>query len=342
MPTIQELIHAKNKTTYLLKQEISSAFYSQLSNLDKEERIRLAKEIVNQRGQNFPTLIRKLSKICFDTNGAKFIREGSADFLAGILAELVKQNERKKEKNKQFVPLFIQNEEDAFPEDYQFDEEVAYIFSTIYEVAGDGYDETFANNLASNLANKIFNGLILESPENKSPQLAIRIAKKTQQAVSNAKSLTSYFRERIDEAPPFPDTYYQERQQSYQQAVNQIKDSIITAEWEVGKLEIGNFAFFRGGVDIEVDGKLKRVPHRVAEIYKLITTFEAKADPNEQEIYQLYHDIQQFAQEALNSPRRGQKQSTKDFYGKILNDFYLEHSEELQVEEGEEDALIMK
>lgn len=112
MPTIKRLIEAKDKTKFLLDSYLSNQFYSQLAILGvlpPKTRKEIAREIV-AKGDNatFPGLIIKLTKLCFETHGVKFIRDGSADFLADILYEFVSTNEKKKQKEDQFVKCLEQ------------------------------------------------------------------------------------------------------------------------------------------------------------------------------------------------------------------------------------------
>ncbi|OCH98175.1 hypothetical protein A8135_11430 [Legionella jamestowniensis] len=360
MPTIQELRAAKNKTTYLLEQEIDSGFYSELSNsLDKSERIKLAKEIVRHRDSSFPTLITKLSEACFKDKGPEFIRKGASDFLANILIELVKEAELKKDERQQFVKLFTQNKEASYPENYQFPPEVAYIFSTIHKVATSfdkkhgkerlvsssdlgevsedktDKEDAYSAKLASNLANKVFNVMVLDAtPKEDLPIISLKL----QSAVANEEKLSTYFSKHLPEiSPSFADGYYLQRKLNYDTAIDQIEEKIANSEWKLGGFDFG-FGFFQGGV--KLDGVQNRVPHRVAKMYQLISEFrDKKGRYSEQDTYQLYVDIQKCAQEALENPRRGQKQSTKEFYNDVLNDVYL-GTGEFEVEDDERARLV--
>ncbi|CEK11776.1 hypothetical protein [Legionella hackeliae] len=332
MPSIEKFKEAENKAAYLIQEEIDTAFYGQLSALAKKEREDLAKEIICLRDSNFPQLIKKLSKLCFGAKGEAFVRGGAGDFLGNILAELVAQAELQKEKNEQFAVLFLENKQPSYPQSYVFDDEVSYIFSLIYEVAED-YPTSYKENLASNLANKTLNPLVIEKiyaenrdlelqALNKNREKHLNTQRALQEAVKNSSKLTSYFEQRLQTAPKSLEMYYKEEKsispQRYENGLEAIKTHIKTSTWD-----LGGIGFLRGGVNIQIDNKSIRVPHRVAEIYKLIDAFEKKVDQNEQDKYVLYNGIQKLSREALDNPRTGQKESTRTFYRDILHDSYV-------------------
>ncbi|KTC85104.1 hypothetical protein [Legionella brunensis] len=307
MPTIANFNAAPNKTSFLLKEDLDTQFYQQLNALSKKEREELAQNIVAQRDSNFPHLIEKLSRLCFADKGPLFIRGGSADFLGGILFELVRQKELAREESKTFAASF-KARPTTLPLNYEFDKEVKAIFSLIKKVAQEyaatQKNENFVKNLWSNLANKIFNPLVLAAND-------LNLARNMQAVISNTEALNSYFEARLNDP------------EAYVQAIKEIK-ARIKEPWD-----LGGFAFFRGGVTTTLDGQTLRVPHRVAKMVDLIQEYESKTTHTEEETYKLYKDIQEYAQEALDSPRTAQKESTKVFYRALVNDSYLLNRKEV-------------
>lgn len=80
---------------------------------------------------------------------------------------------------------------------------------------------------------------------------------------------------------------------------------------------VGGFGLFKGGVEVKMpDNSYKRLPHRVAEIYKL--TFNLKTCSNNTEKEKLWQEIRKTAFEALDKPLYYRKESTTDFYRNVL------------------------
>lgn len=89
--------------------------------------------------------------------------------------------------------------------------------------------------------------------------------------------------------------------------LNNIKEYIIRTPFTVS-----DFFLFKGGVDITIEGgTVKRVPHRVAEIYKTIMSKDKNPAAK-------LEDIKRHAQNAIDNPRTGQHIDTKEFYNQIL------------------------
>lgn len=100
-------------------------------------------------------------------------------------------------------------------------------------------------------------------------------------------------------------------------------------------MELFCLNIFKGGVAIDFQGETIRVPHRVADIVGLIKEYNCS---EVKDVYKLYADIRKKAQDALDNPRTGQKQSTKDFYQNVLDNLYVAH--DVMVVEPNEDNLI--
>lgn len=103
-----------------------------------------------------------------------------------------------------------------------------------------------------------------------------------------------------------------------------IKEHIRNTEWKVG-----NYFFFKGGVDN--DGQ--RFPHRVDKMLKAIAKFEN----GEVAAKTAYDEIVKFAQEAIDKPRNGQDPSSKAFYLDVVNHRVLGDDYEFATEPEKED-----
>lgn len=91
-----------------------------------------------------------------------------------------------------------------------------------------------------------------------------------------------------------------------------IKNSI-----ESDVFHVGSFGLFQGGVTVKLqNGSTKRLPHRVAEIYKTLQSLKDNA--NREELSCLWKEIRQLAIAALDKPRYDQKETTAQFYRNVL------------------------
>lgn len=98
------------------------------------------------------------------------------------------------------------------------------------------------------------------------------------------------------------------------QFILDIKKSIKDSNFPVG-----SFLCMSGGINIIIDGEKKRVPHRVARIYKLIEQFDFNKENSSKDFRDLLIKIIDAADEALDSPRFGQKTMTRVFYTELMN-----------------------
>lgn len=103
--------------------------------------------------------------------------------------------------------------------------------------------------------------------------------------------------------PPLSPTYFNKM-------LHNIEDEIKTRTWITG---------FAGGVRIDIEGQFKKVPQRVAEIYKIINCSEFSPEDK-------YFQIKEQAGEAIIRPHLWQKKDTFEFYVKIANDEYNHYS----------------
>ncbi len=201
-PLLNKFTRAKNKADFLLKNELDTEFYRKLNKLPEKQRIKIVKKLVKERKKfDFDSLIIKLSDLCFETKGPLFIRLSKADFLADIIIELAQCTD-----NNLFVSSYKnftnQDSNYNFPANYQFNRELGNSFSLIQSVAKHHQhksgDDAYLNNLGSNLANKIFNKMVLNSEDVNSPSL-VTTAENLQKASADTQSMRQWFSERISE-----------------------------------------------------------------------------------------------------------------------------------------------
>ncbi len=97
--------------------------------------------------------------------------------------------------------------------------------------------------------------------------------------------------------------------------INQIKHYIENTDFSVG-----NYLLWKGGLILRLeDGRNKRVPHRVYEIYQEITKSSENLIDSSTAI-KLWNRVQVKAKEALAQPRSGRDSKTSEFYENIVND----------------------
>ena len=78
---------------------------------------------------------------------------------------------------------------------------------------------------------------------------------------------------------------------------------------------VGNYFLWKGGLTLNLDdGRQKRLPHRVYEIYKAIQNDDYS------NLEELWGTIKTHAENALNNPRRGRNTTTTTFYENIVNE----------------------
>lgn len=90
-----------------------------------------------------------------------------------------------------------------------------------------------------------------------------------------------------------------------------IKQFIANTQWKLGGL-----GFFQGGI-LSIQGQ--RLPHRVNDIFNLID----QAEKNPGQSREIYAQIVNKAEDAINNPRCGQQAETKKFYQSIINHVVL-------------------
>jgi hypothetical protein len=118
-----------------------------------------------------------------------------------------------------------------------------------------------------------------------------------------------------DESTAEPNIEKKEAQQHTITISNQERLIIIKNYIEQTQFVVGNYCFFQGGVLCDMEGgeaKVKRLPHRVAEIYQLIIT-KKYTDPDA-----LLDKIKMCAKDGGLNPRRDQAFSTREFYNNVL------------------------
>ncbi|KTD17570.1 hypothetical protein [Legionella jordanis] len=331
MTTINQFKECKDKTAFLLENFLDEQFYEELGKLDKETRQELAIEIL--ASDNYQRIIIKLADLCFRKNGSEFIRKGSSDFLADVLCELLRRNESK-EKTETFAYILEHNSE-VLPQNYEFSEAFKNILAIIQDIAQrfakSRADLSYINHLASNIFIKVFGRLVIDSLapiDSSNPsqyQKQFFLPGKLQQFSKQPEMLQQYFNEKLQDTTPDTELIaeiYSELQEqkevAHLNAITTIKSLILNNHWEVAGI-----GFLKGGVNLVLEGKTLKVPHRVAEIANLVEGFEQLEDPNAEDLFQLYRSLQTKAKEALDQPRRGQKESTREFYRALLNNSYL-------------------
>lgn len=78
--------------------------------------------------------------------------------------------------------------------------------------------------------------------------------------------------------------------------------------------QVGHYVFFKGGCEVTTENGCRRLPHRVAELYKKL---ESECE-NEAENAALPSEILEILNRAIESPRRGRHESTSEFYVLLL------------------------
>ncbi|KTD50191.1 hypothetical protein Lqui_1516 [Legionella quinlivanii] len=318
MSQLSRFKKSSNKIEFLTDPYLDKAFYDDLCAMSKEEREQYANEIVEQikHDGGMELLIIRLTDLCFEAKGEKFIRADSGDFFANILLKIIKELD-----GDAFAKAYQEsNIKNAYPKDYAFNEKIDQILNIIRSIAA-RKGELHQQYLYSNLAIKIFNSLIMEGIVN--PQELAPL----QQIIANKTALDEYFTTHLSDPKDFSagvEPYFEaqtkaqdEKEELHNNAIQNIKQLIRSKPWS-----IPGFLFIRGGVDMNVDGRTLRVPHRVAEMARAIETYEAKQNKTENDLYDLYEQIKDIAQEALDNPRQGRQPSTTKFYNDVLENVY--------------------
>jgi hypothetical protein len=97
--------------------------------------------------------------------------------------------------------------------------------------------------------------------------------------------------------------------------INQIKHYIENINFPVG-----DYFLWKGGLILKLeDGREKRVPHRVYEIYQTIRKSDQYLT-NPLNTQKLWQNVQMHAQKALDHPRIGRDSKTTAFYNSIVSD----------------------
>ncbi|WED42508.1 hypothetical protein [Legionella cardiaca] len=345
MHTLAEFETAEDKIAFLLDPTVDVRFYAQLvkPNL-KQEKARIIKEILDAESPDFPKLIIKLTDLSF-SHSSTFIRT-SDDFLKELLFEFFKKEDLKLLESKRFAQLYEDNP-GILPssEQYQLSKDAQRIFTLVRNVAVQkGFQEenpAYQQTLGSNIVFNIFISLIREQyieklaanydAKNPDPVLLKQVQQATKELNDIIKQPHSeqlsdtYFNSHLttvfDTTPV--DDYYKDKKNMHEQAIANITKLIKTSEWDVAKI-----GFFRvGGLNYTFEGKALRLPHRVTEMAKLITAYNNLESPTDKDLYKLYKDIQAHANDALENPRPGQKESTRNFYHRVLDNLYFTEQE---------------
>ncbi len=333
MPSIQQFKETHNKAEFVLSSAFDINFYLRVEAISKEERQELAQAITEEllkkgNESRLDALITKLSDICFTCKGPEFIRGGPSDFFSDILYSIALQTDKE-----DFINSCKQvdrsSSQCAFPETYQFNATLARVFSLIKwmanQFATEKNDQNYNENLGQNLANKIFFPLIVNSGD---PQDVAQLLENAQLvtpfkvwASAQSAQVKEYFSSRISvDVQHNIDNYFADKKNCHENAISSISNLIRSEEWQLGGFDLFCFDIFKGGVTVDFEGETIRVPHRVADIVELIKEYNRSED---KDVYKLYAEIRTKAQEALDTPRAGQKQSTKDFYQNVLDNLYV-------------------
>lgn len=292
-----------------------AGYYLSLCNVNREQREQLASQLIQNRYQyDFKNFITTLTQLCFNAKGELFIRQGNEDFLGTILFIYLQQ---------QLAAQLIKpaGSPADFIESLQLTPELQEVFALISDVAKQQAEPNCLNNLAQNIFNKTFNRLLIEATANISGTgEQMKFAAAIQTVISNQVFVNNFFEQRCLPQKSLESSPYEINKSLAQQEANDrvqaIKNHIKTTEFTVG-----NYIFFSGGVTIDIDGDRKRVPHRVAEIYKATCT-----DP-----LSLLADLKSISKQAIDKPRPGRKSDTTQFYQSILNDDELIPTKSLQL-----------
>ena len=116
-----------------------------------------------------------------------------------------------------------------------------------------------------------------------------------------------------------PNATIKSPQETLQQKAHAILNNIANYI-ELNSFVVASYILFSGGVDITLpnSGK-KRVPHRIADIYQLITQGQTHGQEEH-----LLKQVKKIARDALANPRTTQDIKTKEFYKQITEDKVLE------------------
>ena len=71
------------------------------------------------------------------------------------------------------------------------------------------------------------------------------------------------------------------------------------------EFEVGNYLFFKGGVDLKIGDKTKRVPHRVKAIYDKLYAAEQRSEISEADADVILFMVKELATNAIKKPRLG-------------------------------------
>lgn len=311
---VEKFTKATDKAAFILSDDFNKNIYSLLVRtvlLRSDQRKKIAEELVRNRAEyDFDALIRKLSMCCFEQNKDEFIRKGNADFLSDILQILAKQTDSDfAAKCKKALDQSTDKSLCAFPQDFKLSDTLGGVLFRIYtvaqEFASDRKDDKYIQNLPQNLIIKLFNPLLLIGVD------FSLLPPFNQWNTTMKQEANEYIKVRL-----MPENYMNKKElEKIHLAIDRISNLIKDSQWELGGLGL-----FKGGVSVKFDGKMIRVPHRVAAMATLINQFETAA--SDHDIVSLYKQIKEKAKEALDAPRSGQKKGTKLFYCKVINDFY--------------------
>lgn len=329
MTKLKQFLSSNDKSTYLMDPYLDWALYRQISTLPDMKVI--SKELVDNLEKNqLEQLIIRLTDLCFKQWGAGFLMryDYEPDFLADILIELAKKS------GDDFAfHVFEQRKHSHitnYPEGYKLNKEFGsylYLIKMVVEKCKGDIDEdilAIEQQLVNvSFARKIFNKLLYSVNPLLSADLDYYLN-------AHMKDVSQYLEDRIptEGSPEAIESYFQNKQWSlenkqfvHENAIENIKLLILNHPWEIGVNFCGLFQI--GGEYTSIDGHSVKVPHRIAEIAGLIKDYEKlSSGKSGKKIYELYEAIQDKAQEALDAPRCGQKESTRTIYQGILNNVY--------------------
>ena len=175
--------------------QISLDKYSLLNALPKTTRIKMVTSMVKKfSDEEILDIIKNLADICFDQEGALFIRKGRSSFLADIIKTYVDRYD-----GQQFTDTYNGLGEVGVG-DYKCSKQSAVVFQLLKRLASITAtvtgNEDFVKFLPANIFNKIWIAIILErsTKNNKPSDAALRLlSDRLQQLVENTVLVEAVF-----------------------------------------------------------------------------------------------------------------------------------------------------
>lgn len=132
-----------------------------LNRYSQEERKIAAKKMVKELSdQSIMQVIIRLTPLCFEAKGSKFIREGASDFLANVILAYVKKHD-----GKRLAKAFNKNNILSLA-DFKFSDQAVKVFNTLQTFANlyshEKKDPLYSQRLPGNVANKIWQPIIFK------------------------------------------------------------------------------------------------------------------------------------------------------------------------------------